>query len=38
MPDESMIPDLVELTREFYATATRQDLDALMRFYASTRW
>ncbi len=34
MPEESTTPDPVELTREFFATATRQDIDAVMRFYA----
>lgn len=34
MSGESTTPDVVDLTREFYVTATRQDLDALMRFYA----
>ncbi len=35
MPEESTTPDLVEMTRDFFVTATRQDLDAVMRFYAS---
>lgn len=34
MSEEGTTPDLVGLTREFFATATRQDIDAVMRFYA----
>ena len=35
MSEESTTPDLVEITRDFFVTATRQDLDAVMGFYAS---
>jgi len=30
---ESTTSDVVGLTREFFTTATRQDIDAVMRFY-----
>jgi ketosteroid isomerase-like protein len=33
MSEESTTPDLVELTREVYKVATRQDLDALIAFF-----
>ena len=34
MPEESTTPDLVELVRGFWASASRSDWDAILRFYA----
>ena len=34
MPEECTTPDLVELVRDLFETASRTDLDAHMRFYA----
>ncbi|HME05382.1 MAG TPA: hypothetical protein VKG38_20325 [Solirubrobacteraceae bacterium] len=35
MADESTTPDLLELTRQVAEAATRCDLDALFRFFAT---
>jgi ketosteroid isomerase-like protein len=35
MPDESATPDLVELTRGAFDAASRNDVDALVSFYAA---
>jgi ketosteroid isomerase-like protein len=35
MPDESTIPDLVELQRRLTAATNRGDADAVVAFYAS---
>jgi ketosteroid isomerase-like protein len=34
MAEESTTPDLVELVRGFWASASRSDWDAILRFYA----